>query len=146
MTDRDIAEERPTKEGLEPLAAESRGREGLFARTELGFQEAQRLSRTGSFFWQLSPEEITWSDETYRIYEYSPQIRPTMEMARLRVHPDDLALFAATALRAKQEGKDFEFEHRLLMPDRAVKNLRGVARAATDESGKLVGYVGAVMD
>ena len=146
MTARDIAEERPTKEGLEPLAAESRGREGLFAGRDLGFQEVQRLSRTGSFFWQLSPEEITWSDETYRIYEYSSQIRPTMEMARLRVHPDDLASFAATALRSKQEGKDFEFEHRLLMPDRSVKNLRVVARAATDESGKLVGYVGAVMD
>jgi PAS domain S-box-containing protein len=146
MTDRHIAEQRRTKPSADSVAAASRKRQPLLARSNIGFQEAQRLSHTGSFSWQLSPEEITWSEETYRIYEYSPEITPTMEMARRRVHPDDVALFAETALRAKQEGKDFEFAHRLLMPDGSIKNLRVVARAATDRSGRLAGYFGAVMD
>src|SRR5579862_9777788 len=145
MTERDIAEQRRPKSGRGPVAAESRGRKGLFARSDAGFNEAQRLSHTGSFSWRLSPEEIIWSEETYRIYGYSPEIRPSMELTRRRVHPDDVDLFVATVLGARQEGKDFEFEHRLLMPEGAVKSLRLVARAAKDVSGTLTGYFGAVM-
>ena len=44
-----------------------------------------------------------------------------------------------------QEGKDLEYEHRLLMPDGTVKWIQVVARAARDESGK-VEYIGALMD
>jgi PAS domain S-box-containing protein len=129
-----------------PTAGEASQPDPLLARRDIGFHEAQRLSHTGSFCWQLSPEEITWSEETYRIFEYACEVRPTMELARRRIHPDDLASFEQAVLRAKREGTDFEFEHRLLMPSGAVKCLRVVARAARDESGRLIGFVGAVMD
>ena len=51
--------------------------------------EAQALSHTGSFGWDLSSGEIYWSDETYRIFEIEPTSKPTVQMVLDRTHPDD---------------------------------------------------------
>ena len=50
-----------------------------------------------------------------------------------------------TLERASQDGRDFDLENRLLMPDGSVKNVHVVARAVTDESGSIE-FIGAVMD
>src|SRR4029077_8552423 len=62
-----------------------------------------------------------------------------------RVHPEDAALVQQTIERAAQDGRDFDFEHRLLMPDGAVKHVHVVAHSFNDVSGRTK-FVGAVMD
>jgi PAS domain S-box-containing protein len=113
--------------------------------SEAYLADAQRLSQTGSFGWRPAIGEITWSDETFRIFQYDRTITPTVELALQRVHPVDAALAKQTIERASQDGKDFEHEYRLLMPDGAVKHVHVVAHAERDESGELE-FVGAVMD
>jgi signal transduction histidine kinase len=61
------------------------------------------------------------------------------------VHPDDLALVRRAIDRAANDRQDFDFEHRLRLPDGAVKHVRVVARAMRSEMGN-VDFVGAVMD
>src|SRR5712692_10929403 len=107
--------------------------------------EAQRLSHTGSFGWRLSTGEILWSEETFRIFQYDRTTKPTVELVLQRVHPEDAAFVKQTIERASRDGKDFDFEHRLLMPDRSVKYVHVVARAVSDESGGIE-FVGSVMD
>ena len=107
--------------------------------------EAQRLSHTGSFGWDLSTGEIFWSDETFRIFECDPATRPSIELLLGRVHPGDRALVERVIDRATTRQEAFDFEHRLLMPDGSVKTLHVVANAVIDEPGKLQ-FVGAVMD
>src|SRR5262245_17709072 len=68
-----------------------------------------------------------------------------MELALQRVHPEDATLVKQTIERASQDGKDFEHECRLLMPDGSLKYVHVVAHAVRDESGS-VEFVGAVMD
>src|SRR5437588_7187740 len=107
--------------------------------------EAQRLSRTGSFGWKVSTGDIIWSEETFRIFQYDRTTTPTAELILQRVHPEDASLVKQTIERALQDGKNFEHEYRLLMPDGSVKHVHVVARALTDESGSIE-FVGAVMD
>jgi PAS domain S-box-containing protein len=114
-------------------------------RNETYLAEAQRLSHTGSFGWKPSTDEIIWSEETFRIFQYDRSTRPTGELVLQRVHPKDAALVKETIERASQDGKDFDFEHRLLMPDGSIKYVHIVAHAERDESGELE-FVGAVMD
>jgi NO-binding membrane sensor protein with MHYT domain/signal transduction histidine kinase len=114
-------------------------------RSEAYLAEAQRLSRTGSFGWRVAADEIIWSEETFRIFQYDRTTKPTVELLLQRVHPDDAALVKQTIERASQDGKNFEHEYRLLMPDSSVKYVRVVAHALSDESGS-VEFVGAVMD
>jgi C4-dicarboxylate-specific signal transduction histidine kinase len=47
--------------------------------------------------------------------------------------------------QARMEAEDFEYEHRLLMPDHSVKHLHLVAHATRNRNGQLE-YIGAVQD
>jgi PAS domain S-box-containing protein len=114
-------------------------------RSEAYLAEAQRLSHTGSFGWKPSTGEIIWSEETFRVFQYDRTTTPTMELILQRVHPEDVALVKQTIERATQDGKNFEHEYRLLMPDGSLKHVHVVAHAQRDESGELE-FVGAVMD
>jgi PAS domain S-box-containing protein len=119
--------------------------EAKLQQSEAYLSEAQRLSHTGSFGWSVSTGEIIWSEETFRIFQYDRTITPTVELVLQRVHPEDAALVKETIARASQDGKDFDHEYRLLMPDGAVKHVQVVGHAERDESGELK-FVGAVMD
>jgi PAS domain S-box-containing protein len=107
--------------------------------------EAQQLSHTGSFGWDVASGEIFWSEESFRIFQYDPQIKPTLELVFQRVHPDDAALVQKVVSRAASERQNFDFEHRLLLPDGSVRHLHIVAHAATGDGGNLQ-FMGALMD
>jgi PAS domain S-box-containing protein len=107
--------------------------------------EAQRLSYTGSFGWRLSTGEIFWSEETFRIFQYDRTTTPSVALILQRVHPEDAALVRQTIERAAQDGKDFEHEYRLVMPDGTIKHVNVVAHALNDESDGIE-FAGAVMD
>jgi len=122
----------------------SRAQEGL-RRSEAYLAEAQKLSHTGSFGWDVSSGKIYWSQETFRIFEYDPGTEPVLELILNRTHPEDRALVRQLIDRVSLERKDFDFEHRLLMPNGFVKYLRVVGRPSTDASGSFE-FVGAVTD
>src|ERR1700682_903499 len=114
-------------------------------RSEAYLAEAQQLSHTGSFGWNLYSGEIYWSDETYRMVGIDRSTKPTFELVYERVHPDDRALVQQTLDCAFRDGTDVDFEHRFLMPDGSVKYVRVLAQAVRDQSGNLE-YIGAGMD
>jgi signal transduction histidine kinase len=114
-------------------------------RSETYLAEAQQLSHTGSFGWKVATGEIVWSAETFRIFQLDQKSKPTLELIFQRIHPDDAALVKRAVEIAAQESKDFQFEHRLLLPDGSVKYIDVVAHAETDNAGQLE-FVGAVMD
>src|ERR1700694_5535569 len=125
--------------------AERKRAEEALRQSEAYLAEAQRLNHTGSFGWRPSTGEILWSEETFRIFEYDRATKPSIEVILQRVHREDAASVKQTVERASQDGKDFEHEYRLLMPDSAVKHVHVVAHAERDGSGELE-FVGAVMD
>jgi transcriptional regulator with GAF, ATPase, and Fis domain len=108
--------------------------------------EGQRLSHSGSFGFTPSTGELIWSSETYRIFDYAPAIKPTLDMVLQRVHPEDGSRVQSLIDSASHAGKDWDLDHRLLMPDGSVKHLHVVAHAAKNESRAEVSFVGAVMD
>jgi PAS domain S-box-containing protein len=61
------------------------------------------------------------------------------------VHPEDKALVQQVINFARQDGKDFDLEHRLLMPDGSIKYLHVVAHGIRDELDQIE-FVGAVTD
>src|SRR3984893_8790104 len=125
--------------------AERKRAEEALRQSEAYLAEAQRLSHTGSFGWKPSTGEIIWSEETFRIFQYDRSTKTTVELVLRRVHLEDAASVKETVERASEDGKDFDLEHRLLMPDGSVKHVHIVAHAERDESGELQ-FVGAVMD
>ena len=108
--------------------------------------DAQKLSRTGAVGMEVKAKRIFWSDEAARIYGYPPGTEPTPELILQRAHPDDVDLVKdALARAAAQDGTDFDYEHRLLMPDGSVKHLHDLAHRVRDEAGNEE-VVGVIMD
>src|SRR6266566_238322 len=122
----------------ELLTQELRRREAYLA-------EVQRLSHTGSFGWRPDDGEIVWSDETYHIFEYDSTLKPTVDSAVQRIHPQDRALVQEVIDRASQTGTDFEHEYRLLLPDGRVKHVHAINHAVQNASGNYE-FIGAVTD
>ncbi|MHB8269719.1 PAS domain-containing protein [Bradyrhizobium sp.] len=147
-----IAAQRQAKEALRrssddlQMAIDDQKRIGAaLLHSEMYLTEAQRLSCTGSFGWNVSSGEIFWSDETFRIFQYDRGTKPKLELIVQRVHPDDRAAVQRTIDDASRDGRDFDHEYRLLMPDGSVKCVHAVARAARDASGSIE-FVGALTD
>ncbi|CAM2156424.1 two-component system, LuxR family, sensor kinase FixL [Pararobbsia alpina] len=107
--------------------------------------EAQKLSRTGSFGWNATTRELTWSEQIFGIFGYPEATAPTMERMLERVHPDDLAQVTQLIDNAVAARRDLDLEARLCMPDESTRHVRVVARVVADDTTSLR-YIGAVMD
>jgi PAS domain S-box-containing protein len=134
---------RKARDELETKVAE---RTTELQRSEAYLTEAQRLSHTGSFGWDVSSGNLYWSEETFRIFECDRAEQPTLGVVLQRTHPDDRARVQQTLDRTAQEKTDLDFERRLLMPDGTIKNIHIVGHPVFDESGDFVEFVGTVMD
>jgi C4-dicarboxylate-specific signal transduction histidine kinase len=93
----------------------------------------------------VATDEITWSEQLYRIFEFDQDMPVTLALIGTRVHPEDIPTLNDMIARARGAGGDFEYEHRLLMPDQSVKYLHLIAHGARDERGRLE-YIGAAQD
>jgi signal transduction histidine kinase len=135
---KEVIERRLTEEKL-------RHEERELERSEAFLAEAQQLARIGSFSWRVGNDEITWSEQLYRIFEFEPGLRITLERIATRIHPDDLHTLTAMIASARQGADDLQYEHRLLMADGSVKYLHLLAHGTEDKGGGSV-YIGAVQD
>jgi DNA-binding NtrC family response regulator len=126
--------------------AERKRAEKALRRSEAFLAEAQRLSRTGSFGVNVLTGENTWSEETFRIFEYDPQTTPTVEMVLERTHPEDREIVRGVMAHSSRGGTSFDIEHRLLMENGAVKYVHVVARLLSGDDPAEVLFVGAVTD
>ena len=125
--------------------AERKRADEKLQRSEAYLAQAQKLSRTGSFGWDVSSGEIYWSEETFRIFEFDPASKVTLHMILDRTHPEDRTATRALIERVSRERQEWDFEHRLLLPDGSVKHLRVKGHPSHGEAGAFE-FVGAISD
>ena len=127
------------------LYCEQKQAEAALRRSEAYLAEAQRLSRTGSCGWNVSSGELFWSEETYRIVGIDPATKPSLELVWRIIHPEDRDMVQQAVDKAAKDSADLDSEHRLVMSDGSIKNVRLVMHAAKNQKGDLE-YVGALTD
>ena len=113
--------------------------------SETYLAEAQKLSHTGSFGWDISNGKIYLSAETFRIFEFESTTMVTIDAVLDRTHPADRSTMQQVIERASRDRIAFDVEHRLLMPDGSAKFLRVIGRPSSDEEN-CTEFVGAVTD
>jgi PAS domain S-box-containing protein len=114
-------------------------------RSEILLAEGQRVSQTGSFYWRVDTDEITASDELYRILALPLATSITLGRIADEVHPDDIALLNDKVAQARARHENLDHESRLRMPDGSYRNLRITACPSVDSSVRLE-YVGSIQD
>jgi PAS domain S-box-containing protein len=130
---------------LASIAIERAQGEEALRRSEAYLAEAQRLSHTGSFGWNVSTGELIWSAETFNILGYGRALKPTLDLVLKRVHPEDLERIRQISDAASRGARSLDFEHRLLMPDGSIKHLHVIAHATKNNSDESE-FIGAIMD
>jgi PAS domain S-box-containing protein len=130
----DITERKHTEEAL-------RRSEGYLA-------EAQRLTHTGSWVWNVRTEALFWSQEIFRIYDCDPEMTPTWDFLLERVHPEDRAAIERRKKMefTQKEWTDSEIDFRIVLPDGTIKHLHSIGHPVMDESGEITEVVGTVID
>jgi PAS domain S-box-containing protein len=114
-------------------------------RSEAFLAKAQQLSSTGSFSWRVATDEITWSEQLYRTFQFDQGTTVTLERIGARVHREDMPLFKGMVDRARRAHGDFDCEYRVQLPDHSVKYLHVIAHGTRDRNGQLE-YIGAAQD
>src|SRR5579863_5548384 len=107
--------------------------------------EAQKLSHSGIFAWNVSSGMLEWSDETYRILGFTRETHPTLDLVFDRIHPEDRERLLELRDRAARDGMDLDVEHRLLMDNGDIRYIHVVAHAGHRNSGDRE-YIGIVSD
>ena len=93
-------------------------------RVEAYLDDAQELSRTGSFSWRVSSGDVFWSKEGYRMLGLDQTTRPSIDLLLQRVHRDDRRVVQHEIDRMRQGEREYDYELRWLMPDGPTKYLR----------------------
>ncbi len=115
-------------------------------KSEANLAEAQRLSHTGSWDWDVGSKRIFWSAEMFNIFGFDPKTTtPTPENYLQSIHPDDRAPIAAAASEL-YKGNDAEYNYRIVLPDNSIRYVRTIAHAITNDSGQVIEFVGTVID
>jgi PAS domain S-box-containing protein len=117
-------------------------------RSEAYLEEAQKLSKTGSWARVSATGEMKyWSEECFRVLGFEPQDGlPRFETFLQHVHPDDRRRVKETAERAGRERVDYEVDYRIVHPGGEVRDIHTVAHPVLSPSGDVVEFVGTVMD
>ena len=116
-------------------------------RREAYLTEAQQLTHTGSFVWDLKTKQALYlSDEWYRVFGFEPGDERAWTERSRHIHPEDRGLWRATLDRAVNEKSEYEIEYRLLLPGGVTKYVHAVSHPVSNSSGDVVHFMGSVTD
>ena len=138
-----------TRTELEKALSEIGQRTEDLRRSESYLAEAQKLTHTGSWAWNVRTGALFWSQEIYRIYDFdSPAIGPTWEQFLQRVHPEDRPQIEHRAKMetTQKDWVDSQADFRIVLPNGRLKRLHSIAHPVIDEFGEITEVVGTVMD
>ena len=123
--------------------------EQTLRRSEGYLAEAQRLTRSGSWAWNVRTRALFWSQEHFRIYDYDPErITPTWSHILDRVHPEDRAGVEQRAEKesTRKDREDSEGDYRIVLPGGRIRHLHSIAHPVMNELGEITEVVGTTMD
>jgi PAS domain S-box-containing protein len=110
-------------------------------------QEAQRIALIGNWELDLVNNELSWSDEIYRIFEIDPvKFIVSYDAFLEAIHPEDRDAVNKAYTSSLETHNPYEIDHRLLMPDGRVKCVHERCETFYDIDGYPLRSVGTVQD
>ena len=120
--------------------------EEAIRRSEASLAEAQRIAHIGNWDWDIQNNELYWSDEIYRILGLDPKnFRADYGAFLSFVHPEDREIVKRVVNEALY-GRPYSIDHRIVMPDGAVRLVHEEAEVTFGESGEPVRMIGTIQD
>jgi len=127
---------------------EQKRAEETLRRSEIYLAEAQKMTHTGSWAWDPTPNKVLyWSEEMFRIFGFDPlEGIPTGTEFGHRVHPEDHDTVFEYIRNSVTQKRDYLANHRIVLPDGSVRHIETIGHPVLNSSGELVEYVGTAVD
>lgn len=130
------------------IDSEKRNSEQALAESEHRLRRAQEIAHLGSWELDLVRNELTWSDEVYRIFGLQAQeFAATYEAFLEYVHPDDReAVNDAYTQSLQQNRNEYEIEHRVVRRTGEIRFVHEKCEHLRDDDGRIIRSIGMVHD
>jgi PAS domain S-box-containing protein len=123
--------------------------EAALRKSETLLSRSQAIAHVGSWELDLETEELTWSDEAYRIFGLQSQKTAITYATFLdAVHPDDRPVVDAAYADSLQEGRGvYRVEHRIIQPASGeIRVVQERGEHIKDATGRVIRSIGMVQD
>ncbi|MGD0572623.1 MAG: PAS domain S-box protein [Sedimentisphaerales bacterium] len=118
--------------------------EKLLIESKKDLDRAQAVAYSGSWRLDIRNNKLTWSDESYRIFDVPTGTELTYESFLSYIHPDDKE-YVDTKWKAALAGEKYDIEHRIIV-DGQIKWVRERAELEFKKDGTFLGGFGTVTD
>jgi len=115
--------------------------------SEKRFVEAQEMARFGNWEMDIVTNEMTWTDEIFRIFGFQPNsFTPTLSDYLSHVHTEDKAAAEAFFEVAAKDGQLHRLEHRIVLDNHNLHYVDIQAKVFYEEINERILLVGAIQD
>ncbi|MDN3654080.1 PAS domain S-box protein [Ferruginibacter paludis] len=113
---------------------------------EAKLETAQQIAKLG--YWQLDLDSnaLYWSNEVFKIWNREEKNQPYFNTFLSTIHPDDRKAFLTAQGAAINDGKELDFQHRILLADGSVKWVHEKGQPEKNSAGKIIALTGTVLD
>jgi len=109
--------------------------------------DAQSIAHMGSFTWDVQKNDVTWSDEMFRIFGLEPgEVPVDFESYAKSVHEDDRSFVESVVTKGLAEKRPYSFDHRVIRPDGTMRVVHARGQVEVDDNDEVVRVVGTVQD
>lgn len=109
--------------------------------------ESQRVAHIGSWLWEIATGNITWTEETYRIYGRLPGAFALSPESFLGlIHPDDRSAMQEWIRACLNRENPGNLEFRIVLPDGNIRYIDGRGDLLCDSENKPIRMVGTAQD
>jgi PAS domain S-box-containing protein len=138
MKEMNVAQERgaPELQRLNEALRESQRR----------LEEAQRMARIGHWHLDLATQQVTWSDEIFRIFGLSPDRKLKLADLLEVIHEEDRERCRKHYAEALAGLRPYDIEYRIVRPNGEIRWVHSRGAIDRDASGKAVRMLGTGQD
>lgn len=105
--------------------------------------ESQRIGHIGSWHYELVSEQLTWTEEMYRVYGVSPdKFYLNIKSFFSLIHPEDQPLMQNWLQECSAGSNPGELEFRIILPDGSVNYVSGHGELNKDGQNRPVSLTG----
>jgi len=126
---------------------ERKNAEKALIRSEAMLKKAQQVAHIGSWELDDQTQELSWSDETFRMFGYDPgTVKPTMELFLKCIHPESMPALLNSIAAARNSKLPYNVDHQIVLPDGQLRFVHEQAEITCDNAGRPLKWFGTVQD
>ncbi|MCV9385376.1 sensor histidine kinase [Reichenbachiella ulvae] len=117
-----------------------------YERLKLLFNRTQKEAKLGIWDWDLNTNKLTWSDEVYNIFDQPKFVKPSIEIIRAIIFPEELEEYDNAIKEVIDGGYPRRLQYRIETRNHFIKHISEKREVIKDNTGRAVRVLGTIQD